>query len=93
MWNLNQARERIWESIAAHGGATAVSNLTKPSEEKAPAVSPSMLFKFRSPSGPLLGKDSVNALSPILTDVSAETWLAAMGIEGVEREPTAEASA
>lgn len=85
MWNLSQARERIWESIADHGGATAVSNLTKPADDQPPAVSPSMLFKFRGPTGPLLGKDSVNALAPILTDIDAEVWLAAMGIEGVER--------
>lgn len=87
MWNLNQARERIWQSIDEHGGATAVSNLTKPAEDKPPEVSASMLFKFRSPGGPHLGRDSVNALTPILTDIAAEVWLAAMGIARVEGQP------
>lgn len=56
------------------------------------AVSISMLFKFRSASGPLLGKDSVNALSPVLDDIDAETWLAAMGVAAPSAE-TSEASA
>lgn len=89
MRNLVQARLRIWESIDSHGGATAVANATRPSPDDAPAVSPSMLFKFRAASGPLLGKDSVNALRLVLDDVDAETWLAAMGVDVQAAEASA----
>lgn len=44
-------------------------------------VSPSMLYQFERPDGPLLGRATVNAIAPLLPSVDADTWLAAMGVE------------
>lgn len=82
MVTQGQARERIWDSITRAGGAATVSARTRPTPGEPPAVSTSMLYKFRG--GSSLGRESVNALSPILCDIDAETWLAAMGVETVE---------
>lgn len=61
-----------------------------------PAVSVSMLYKFRAGEY-VLGRGSVNALAPLLVSVTNETWLAAMGVERTEPEaeikPTAEVGA
>jgi hypothetical protein len=75
MVSMSQARERIWKSIDAHGGATAVARSC------GDQVSASMLFKFRSDTGPRLGRETVNAIASVLTDIDHETWLAAMGVE------------
>lgn len=80
-----QARDRIWQSIMDHGGPVAVSAKTRPAPTKKnktpePAVSSSMLYKFKGATKQL-GPDSVNALAPILTDIDAGTWLVAMGVD------------
>lgn len=71
MMTIGQARKRIWKSIAAHGGPSAVA--------REAGISLSMLFKFRGASR--LGRESANALALVLTDVDVETWAAAMGLE------------
>ena len=85
MVSAGQARERIWACVDALGGAAAVSDLTKPSTDDPPAVSSSMLYKYRG--GACLGRDSVNALSNLMPDIDADTWLAAMGVERAEAYP------
>lgn len=69
-----------------------MSNATRPAPDAPPAVSASMLFKFRTDGGPLLGRASVTALAPVLTEIEAEVWLAAMGVPVAER-PAPEAGA
>lgn len=83
MVTLSQARERIWKSILDHGGPFKVSALTVVGDE--PAVSVSMLYKFKASKDGTgarsrLGRESVTALAQVLSDVDAETWLAAMGV-------------
>lgn len=84
MVTLGQARELIWDSVVREGGPAVVSGRTRPTKKSPPMVSASMIYKFRK-SG-LLGTDSVNALAPILVDITAETWLAAMGVESPEAQ-------
>lgn len=84
MIDLGQARDRIWESVTARGGAAKVA-------EAAGLAGPSMLYKFRLPperGGKLLGKDTVAALAPVLTEIEPEVWLAAMGVPVTERPAT-----
>lgn len=78
MRNEVQVRSRIWESVIRHGGPSAVVRAAKTADG---GISESMLFKFRREGGPLLGKDSVNALAPVLDDIDLETWSAAMGVD------------
>lgn len=84
MVTLSQARERIWKSILDHGGPFKVSALTVAGGDE-PAVSVSMLYKFKASKDGTgarsrLGRESVTALAQVLSDVDAETWLAAMGV-------------
>lgn len=80
MRNDVQVRERIWASIERHGGASKVSEATRPSPDEPPAVSASMLHKFKRADGPLLGPDSVNALQLVLEDIEERDWMAALGV-------------
>ena len=87
------AADRIWKAIVDKGGPQAVSDLTKPAKTRLvpdpePLVSTSMLYKFKA-RNKQLGRESVNALAPILTDIDAQTWLAAMGVDAVHAEATA----
>jgi len=84
MSNPSQARDIIWAAVRARGGAEKVSALTADSGGKR-SVSADTLYKFRYALR-LLGRDSVNALAPHLTEVTAETWLAAMGVD--QDQPT-----
>lgn len=86
MVTVEQARARIWESIEAHGGPTAVWRAIPARSDGKAAVSTSLLYKFRKGEN-VLGRDSVTALQQVLDDVDAETWLAAMGVSQVEARP------
>lgn len=81
MVDPGQAREQIWQSITALGGPAAVCARMPSGPDGKPPVSVSMLYKWRQESERRLGRDSVNALAPLMPDIAAETWLAAMGVE------------
>lgn len=89
MDDLSQARDAIWKSIERYGGPIAVAEATRPSPGEKPAVSASMLYKFKTSNR--LGRDSVNALAPLLTDVTPLLWFVAMGIEAKEALPVGDA--
>lgn len=87
MVTMSQARELIWTAITDAGGPQAVSDRTR-GADGAPAVSMSMIYKFKplksvggAAARSRLGRESVTALSAVLPGVKPETWLAAMGVE------------
>lgn len=78
MKSTSQARDEIWRAIAAWQDAEGKKG---PSAlAVASSISLSMLYKFKGKNR--LGPDSVSALKPHLREISDETWLAAMGVEG-----------
>jgi hypothetical protein len=81
MRNEVQVRGRIFSAVETH---CAGSDLSLKAFCEIVGVSPSMLYKFRAPGGPYLGRDTVTALAPSLPDIPADVWLEAMGVPPAE---------
>lgn len=72
MATTEQARATIWAAIKDRGPYKVA---------RKAGVSASMLYQFAREGGPCLGKTTVMALRPHLTEVGQDLWLAAMGVE------------
>lgn len=87
MVSTEQARRIIWDAIEAwRGGDDGQLKGPYAFARAAGMKTPSMLYQFARDKGPCLGSTTVNAIAPLLPDVSNETWLAAMGVQGTSAE-------